>query len=195
MPNPYSLQTWPAILLWVRTLTFRLEATSQMDWFAKLLTSTRVPNLAQYITRLECPEFAKFAGNNEERLHNPYMQIATHLPNLSYLSLTYATEGITTSRWKVQEQIDMELVDPLGSHERRTLSIAEVVRKFDGNALFECNSLQVVDLIYLDQLNFAAETVRVGNYHLLAYDMRSHLAAGLATRQMGVTVNLQFRTT
>jgi hypothetical protein len=98
VPNPHNPGEWNGIVLpHVRTLTFTMSSTADLHFASDMLVSNQLPYVYHHITKIAYPQFFWFSGVAHNRRHNPYLQVASGLPELRELTFTLHTAGITTS--------------------------------------------------------------------------------------------------
>ena len=154
-----------------------------------MFASRHLPQLSLAIRRLQLPGFYWFSGVQHNRLHNPYMQLARHLPNLRGLSLKMHTAGVTTSAFTERQMIEIETYDPARSKERRCMRVVDVVAKYELDALLQCRALQRLRIEYVE-CNMTRHFCRIGNPVNVLQGIRARLVDGFARQGQNVVVDL-----
>jgi len=145
----HSAQWHTTVLPYIRKLTFNLASTTDLYFFSEMLQSPLLPGLHANITKLDMSGFHWFSGIIDNRQANPYLTLASHLPLLSDVALTLHTASITASMWGERRMVELEATDPVRAKARRVLSLRDVCAKYGLVALFECNELKRIRIVYI----------------------------------------------
>lgn len=147
-------------------LAIELESTTDLTFFYEMMQSpVNRPRLEASITCVMLPAFHWFQGVTPQRPQNPYLAMATRLPNLKTLSLTLHTTSITRPRHSEREILRLEdaaeqLQDQgqyqqaqeyrMEAKSRRVEPLASVIQRYGMDAIFRCRTLEVLELRCID---------------------------------------------
>lgn len=186
--NAADTDTWYKVVLpYLAECTFVIASTSDVTHAGAILGSAALPDLHNFVTRLQFPEFYYFSRIGLNRLHNPCMQLARALANLHELTITLHPAGLTNHRWAEREMLGMEETNLEGAKERILLPLGEVVRFFELNALFDCASLLRLHLRYIESpmISFFC---KAGDPVDLFYALKAYIEQGFTRSHTQVVV-------
>jgi hypothetical protein len=185
-------QDWDSTVLpYTRHLSFTVLSTTDIFHMSSMLKSPSLPNLFQNITKMSMPNFHWFSGITADRHTNPYLVMASHLPELQEVSFTLATGSITTSMWGEMKQIALENEGKMHlSKARKVLDVQDVVARYDIRAFLQCRSLVRVRLEYVVS-EIMAPHVNATDAMRCMHGVRDILEYGF--RQQGQAVDVEIR--
>ncbi len=182
-------QWYKTVLPYLSKCTFVVSSTADVTYSGEIFSSTALPYIYNAVTKLELPKFYWFSGVALNRYHNPYIQMCRNLPNLCELCLTFHTAGLTNQRWAERQIISLEQTNPEAAKERIILSVPEVVRRYELDALFACIGLRHLRLEYIDSA-MTAYFCKVGSPVDVLQALKVYLVQGFLKRGLQITVEL-----
>ncbi|KAH9861678.1 hypothetical protein J1614_011431 [Plenodomus biglobosus] len=186
--NPANEGEWFTLVLpHISTLTFVIASSADIAFAGPIFASPELPQIHQAITKLSFPGFHWFSGISEDRRHNPFLQLAATLPNVTEIALTMHTAGITTSCWTETQQLDLESIDLARSQERKVLPLSDVLARYNYQAMFRCNSVRRIRLEYLES-QLVAQFCVTGRPLDLLRALRTYLVHGFSSLGKAVEV-------
>ncbi|CAO2654050.1 Nn.00g107830.m01.CDS01 [Neocucurbitaria sp. VM-36] len=188
--DPNNQDQWYKVVLpYVAGLTFNLESSSDVHFLGPVFASRDLPDLYTAVTKLEFPGFLWFSGLAHNRPHNPYWQMARHLPALRALSFKLHTQGVTTSAFGERQMLAIEAVDPERSKERKCMRPQDVVAYYELDALFELRSLRRLRIEYIES-SWTAHYTKNGNPVDVLQAIQAWLGQGFSHQGQAVQVDL-----
>jgi hypothetical protein len=188
--NPLNPGEWYDIVLpALSARTFVFTSTTDLHYASDIFARGEIPSVHQAVTRVAMPKFFWFSGVAHNRRHNPYFQVCASLPNLTAICFCLHTAGITTSRFGERQMIELEATDPVRAKERKTMSVPEVVEKYELNGLFRCLRLRRVRVEYID-CEMTRVFTKVGDVVVLLREVQAFLYAGFGGSGGEVVVEL-----
>lgn len=175
------------VLPYIQELTFKVASTTDVYWFGEMLRSQALPGFPHSITRLDMPGFHWFSGITDNRTANPYLVLASHLPDLQEVSFTMHTASITTSMWGERQMIELEATDLVDSQARRVLSLRDICAKYGLDMIFRCSKLRRIRLVYIKSDMVTANTQTMDPENLIIA-IRNWLASEFLAQQQHVSV-------
>ncbi|KAF2703848.1 hypothetical protein K504DRAFT_519727 [Pleomassaria siparia CBS 279.74] len=146
-PRGYQETTLP----YVASLTFVITCGPDATFFKEVVQSDTFPGIDTAVLKLSFPNFHWFSGVINNRTNNPWLALCATLPNLEEVSLNFHTAGLTTSTWTERQRIRLETGGlMIQSKDLRCLRLADVVRKYDIDRLFQVRTLRKVHLTCWD---------------------------------------------
>ncbi|KAL6167360.1 hypothetical protein ACJQWK_06794 [Exserohilum turcicum] len=146
-----SPTTWhTTVLPWILTLTFRLNSTTDIFHFTSMLRVPSLSSLQTCITALDLRGFHWFTGIGGNRVANPYVELATHLPALRALRFSLHAAGVTVSRWSEKRAVELEATDAVLARRRRIMRCSEVWEKYGIGGLLRCEVLEWIGIVYVE---------------------------------------------
>jgi hypothetical protein len=177
------------VLPYLAECTFVFSSTSDVLYGGSIMSSAALPHVYNAVTKVELPKFYWFSGVAANRNHNPYLQMCRNLPNLRELSFTMQTAAVTTHRFAERQIIALERTNPEAAKERMVLSLRDVVRRYEFDALFSCTSLRRLRMDYVESA-MTTYFCRNGNPVAVLREVKTYLEQGFAQRNLEVSIEL-----
>lgn len=186
--HPATPAEWFNIVLpFIMGFIFTFNDSTDLYHGAAMWGSVRLPQLHNFIARVNFPRFHWFSGIAHNRHHNPYLQMIASLNSLRELTFRMHTAGTTTSIFGEKEMIELERTDPVRAAERRSRSLQEVINHYEMNGIFSCPSLRHICIEYIDS-DIICSRMRT-NPALVLRELQQYIIQGF--RQMNLVVYVE----
>ncbi|KAI4953309.1 hypothetical protein J4E86_006850 [Alternaria arbusti] len=175
------------VLPYIRLLTFTVASTTDTYFIGDMLQV--LPDIDKNILKVDMNGFHWFSGITDNRSSNPYLALASSLPELQEMTFTLHTSTVTDSMFGERQLQELERVDPERAKRRVTRSVADIVRKYGMKSIFDNKSLKHLRLVYIKSDMVAAYTVD-GNPENVIAGIKNWLLQGFRNQGQEVMVEL-----